>query len=65
MRGFEIESLPRTVDLGGGLRGFPALVDEGELVGVRICATAVQQAVTMARATRRLLRLTSRRRSSG
>ena len=58
MRGFEVESLPRTVDLGGGLRGFPALVDEGEAVGIRICETPVQQAVTMARGTRRLLRLT-------
>jgi hypothetical protein len=28
MRGFDVESLPRTVDLGGGSgsRGFPALV---------------------------------------
>ena len=58
MRGFDIESLPRTVDLPGGLRGFPALVDEGDAVGIRICETAGEQAVTMARGTRRLLRLT-------
>ncbi|MGH2863528.1 MAG: ATP-dependent RNA helicase HrpA [Solirubrobacteraceae bacterium] len=58
MRGFDIESLPRTVDPPGGLRGFPALVDEGETVGVRICETADEQAATMARGTRRLLRLT-------
>jgi ATP-dependent helicase HrpA len=58
MRGFDIESLPRTVDLPGGLRGFPALVDDGDAVGIRICDTAAQQAVTMARGTRRLLHLT-------
>jgi ATP-dependent RNA helicase HrpA len=58
MRGFEIESLPRAVDLPGGLRGFPALVDEGDAVGIRICDTADDQAATMARGTRRLLRLT-------
>jgi ATP-dependent helicase HrpA len=58
MRGFDIESLPRTVDLPGGLRGFPSLVDEGDGVGIRICDTAAQQAVTMTRGTRRLLHLT-------
>ncbi len=58
MRSFEIDTLPRSVDLPGGLRGFPALVDEGETVGIRICETADEQAATMARGTRRLLRLT-------
>jgi ATP-dependent helicase HrpA len=60
MRSFDIESLPRTVDLGGGsgLRGFPALVDEGDAVGIGVCETADEQAVTMARGTRRLLALT-------
>jgi len=58
MRGFDIASLPRTVELDGGLRGFPALVDEGDGVGVRICDSAGEQAVTMARGTRRLLRVT-------
>jgi len=58
MHGFDVESLPHTVDLPGGLRGFPALVDEGDTVGIRICETAGEQAVTMARGTRRLLRLT-------
>jgi ATP-dependent helicase HrpA len=58
MRAFDIPSLPRTVTLPGGLRGFPALVDEGDAVGVRICETAGEQAGTMARGTRRLLRLT-------
>ena len=60
MRGFDVDSLPRTVDLadGAGLRGYPALVDEGDAVGIRICGTAAEQAATMARGTRRLLRLT-------
>jgi ATP-dependent helicase HrpA len=58
MLAFDIESLPRTVDLPGGMRGFPALIDEGETVGIRICDTAGEQAVMMARGTRRLLRLT-------
>jgi ATP-dependent helicase HrpA len=58
MRGFDVDSLPRTVDLTGGLRGFPALVDEGDAVGIRVCETAGEQAVTMARGTRRLLLLT-------
>jgi ATP-dependent helicase HrpA len=61
MRDFEIDSLPRTVELGvggAGLRGFPALVDEGDRVGIRVCETTGEQAVTMARGTRRLLRLT-------
>jgi ATP-dependent helicase HrpA len=58
MHDFEIESLPRTVDLPGGLRGFPALVDEGDAVGIRVCETVGEQAVSMLRGTRRLLRLT-------
>jgi ATP-dependent helicase HrpA len=58
MRAFDVESLPRTVDLAGGLRGFPALVDEGDAVGIRVCETAAEQAATMARGTRRVLRLT-------
>jgi len=58
MGGFDIATLPRTVDLAGGLRGFPALVDEGEPVGVRVCDTPREQAISMARGSRRLLRLT-------
>jgi ATP-dependent helicase HrpA len=58
MRDFELDALPRTVPLAGGMRGFPALVDEGDGVGVMLCETAAEQAATMARGTRRLLRLT-------
>ncbi len=60
MRGFDVDSLPRTVDLAGGtgLRGFPALVDEGDGGRTGSARRAAEQAVTMARGTRRLLRLT-------
>ena len=58
MHSFDIPSLPRTVTLPGGLHGFPALVDEGDAVGVRVCETAGEQGRTMARGTRRLLRVT-------
>src|SRR6202042_3022770 len=57
MHSFDLPSLPRAVDLPGGLRGFPALVDEGDAVGVRVCETEGEQSRTMARGTRRLLRL--------
>ena len=57
MRGFDVESLPHTVELQGGLRGFPALVDEGGAVGIQICETVGEQAVAMFRGTRRLLRI--------
>ena len=58
MRDFGLPSLPRTVELAGGLRGYPALVDEGESVGVAIFDSAAEQAASMVRGTRRLLVLT-------
>src|SRR5581483_12450748 len=58
MHDFDVDSLPRTVDLAGGLRGFPALVDEGDAVGIRVCESVGEQAATMISGTRRLLRLT-------
>ncbi len=58
MHEFDLPSLPRTVTFAGGLTGYPALVDERDAVGVRICETAAEQDLTMARGTRRLLRLT-------
>jgi ATP-dependent helicase HrpA len=45
---------------GGGLRAFPALVDEGETVGVRLLETPAAQASAMHAGTRRLLLLTVR-----
>ena len=54
-------ALPRVVEgpAGGGLaaRGFPALVDEGETVGVRVLASEADQARSMALGTRRLVAL--------
>ncbi len=58
MRDFDLASLPASVELAGGLRGYPALVDEGDGVGVAILQSAAQQAASMARGTRRLLLLT-------
>jgi ATP-dependent helicase HrpA len=48
--------LPRTV-ARGAVEGFPALVDEGTTVGVRVLATPLDQARAMWRGTRRLLLL--------
>jgi ATP-dependent helicase HrpA len=55
-------TLPRELvpTAGGGLRAFPALVDEGEMVGVRLFETPAEQAGAMHAGTRRLLRLTVR-----
>jgi ATP-dependent helicase HrpA len=52
--------VPRVVegDSGGRpVRGYPALVDAGAAVDVRVFATPAQQAAEMAKGTRRLLRL--------
>jgi ATP-dependent helicase HrpA len=54
-------TLPRTVTLpgtGGAVEAYPALVDEGETVGVRVLDTPAAQARAMAAGTRRLLLLT-------
>ena len=52
--------LPRAVTVGtsGALKGYPALVDEGASVGIRIFSTADEQRQAMWRGTRRLLLLT-------
>ncbi|HEX2084252.1 MAG TPA: ATP-dependent RNA helicase HrpA, partial [Solirubrobacteraceae bacterium] len=56
-----IGELPRAVALpgtGGAVRAYPALVDEGASVGVRVLDTQAAQAEAMRRGTRRLLLLT-------
>jgi ATP-dependent helicase HrpA len=61
MRSWELGELPRSVEvLRGGqvATGYPALVDEGETVGVRILAKEADQARLMRRGTRKLLLLT-------
>jgi len=61
-RAWDFGTLPRELApaAGGGLRAFPALVDEGETVGVRLLETHAAQAAAMHAGTRRLLRLTVR-----
>lgn len=61
LRDWTIDALPRTVDLpgsGGDLKAYPALVDEGESVGVRVLDTPDAQRESMHAGTRRLLSLT-------
>jgi ATP-dependent helicase HrpA len=61
LRSWEIGSLPREVTLRGtgqAVRAYPALVDEGETVGVAVLETPLAQRTAMRAGTRRLLRLT-------
>ncbi|MFT4035419.1 MAG: ATP-dependent RNA helicase HrpA, partial [Patulibacter sp.] len=54
-------NLPRVVALPGtgqAVRAYPTLIDEGDTVGVRVVATAAEQAIGMHAGTRRLLLLT-------
>ena len=60
LRGWEVGELPRTVALprtGDAVRGYPALVDEGETAGVRVLETPGAQRAAMRAGTRRLLLL--------
>ncbi len=60
LRTWDLGTLPRVVDaVSGGqpVRGYPALVDEGEAAGVRVLASEADQARAMAAGTRRLLLL--------
>ncbi|MGY4708162.1 ATP-dependent RNA helicase HrpA [Mycolicibacterium sp. CBM1] len=56
----DLQTLPRSVErtVGGHLvRGYPALVDAGTCVDVRVFATEAERDAAMAAGTRRLLRL--------
>ena len=56
----DLDELPRTVERSTGghaVRGFPALVDAGSAVDVRVFPTEAEQAAAMGSGTRRLLRL--------
>ncbi|MDT5109029.1 MAG: ATP-dependent helicase HrpA [Mycobacterium sp.] len=58
----DLAELPRTVErqaAGRTVRGFPALVDAGAGVDVRVFATEAEQVAAMGPGTRRLLRLAS------
>jgi ATP-dependent helicase HrpA len=57
-----VDELPRTVERTSGghaVRGFPALVDSGAAVDVRVFPTEAEQAAAMGPGTRRLLRLSA------
>jgi ATP-dependent RNA helicase HrpA len=56
----DLDELPRTVErvnAGHTVRGFPAFVDAGGAVDVRVFATAAEQGAAMGTGIRRLLRL--------
>jgi ATP-dependent helicase HrpA len=60
-RAWTFGTLPRSVELpgaGGLAEAYPALVDEGESVGVRVLDTPAAQAAAMHAGTRRLVLLT-------
>jgi ATP-dependent helicase HrpA len=58
VRSWDFGTLPRDIELrGSGVRAYPALVDEGETVGVRVLETPEAQAEAIAAGTRRLLLL--------
>jgi ATP-dependent helicase HrpA len=57
---WEVGTLPRTVEVtaaGQPVRGYPALIDEGATVGVRVMASAADQSRAMRSGMRRLLAL--------
>ncbi len=61
LRAWTIGELPRVVEGRRGghvVKGYPALVDEGETVAVRVMDTEAEQRRAMWRGTRRLLMLT-------
>jgi ATP-dependent helicase HrpA len=61
MTTWDVGSLPREVTLRGtgqAVRAYPALVDEGATVGVKVLETAAAQRAAMWAGTRRLLLLT-------
>jgi ATP-dependent helicase HrpA len=56
----DLDQLPRTVERTGSgrtVRGYPALVDKGAEVDLRVFATAVEQTAAMGPGLRRLLRI--------
>ncbi|MCU1692094.1 MAG: ATP-dependent helicase HrpA, partial [Frankiales bacterium] len=57
LRSWDLGTLPTTFE-GGPVRGYPALVDEGSSVGVKVLPDAASQARSMLAGTRRLLLLT-------
>jgi ATP-dependent helicase HrpA len=61
LRSFDVDVLPRLVEReysGQTLAAYPALVDEGDSVAIRLFATEAEQRRAMAAGTRRLLLIT-------
>jgi ATP-dependent helicase HrpA len=61
LTGWDLDDLPEVVDTrvaGGVVRGYPALVDEGSTVALRVEATPERAAAETRRGVRRLLLLT-------
>jgi len=61
LRSWTMGELPRAVEGNRGgqvVKGYPALVDEGDTVAVRVLGTEAEQRTAMWRGTRRLLQLT-------
>ncbi|MGB9375859.1 MAG: ATP-dependent RNA helicase HrpA [Jiangellales bacterium] len=60
LTGWTVGTIPHTVEAAGvqgGVRGFPALVDEGATAALRVLASADEQRRAMPRGVRRLLLL--------
>ncbi|HEY0260552.1 MAG TPA: ATP-dependent RNA helicase HrpA [Lacisediminihabitans sp.] len=60
LTGWDFETLPRTLDTRQGantIRAYPALVDEGTSVAIRLMSTAQDQAAAMRGGVRRMLQL--------
>ncbi|HEY8300424.1 MAG TPA: ATP-dependent RNA helicase HrpA [Jatrophihabitans sp.] len=58
----DLDELPRLLERTSGdhtVRGYPALVDAGSTVAIRVFASAVEQGAAMAAGVRRLLRLSA------
>ncbi len=56
-RSWEFGTIPRILDGPDAARGYPALVDEGESVGLRVFPTRIEQLRSMSAGTRRLVQL--------
>jgi len=54
----DLDALPQVVDGARGVRGYPAFVDDGNAVAIRVFATPAEQAAAAKPGLRRLIRLT-------
>jgi ATP-dependent helicase HrpA len=54
----DLDALPQVVDGARGVRGYPAFVDDGSAVAIRVFTTPLEQAAAAKPGLRRLIRLT-------